>query len=304
MKTVLGKTILIMAVIAICLLFIVVACLCQYQSQLIFPGQGKGGDSRADLERLSRQPAVNEQAIPVTLASGLKTWVRIVAAGDRLPDATANDHYLVLFFYGNCGRLDWFGEFAAPFLNCNLDFACIEWPGFGVAEGRPSERNCYEAADSLWRVAQERFGYRPEHVIIAGYSMGVGLACELATRYSAGGLILFSGFTSMPDIAQYHFPYLPVRWFLTTHFDNRDKLSKISSPCLLLHGTADTIVPFRMAEENEQSARTGGCDVTLHALPEGDHEVFDEPVVDLLHTPLTEFVNKIRARNELEEQLP
>ena len=57
-------------------------------------------------------------------------------------------------------------------------------------------------------------------VYLVGESLGSGVASYLAGTYSnqIAGLILISPFSSLTDVAQHHFPLLPVRWFLVDRF--------------------------------------------------------------------------------------
>ena len=66
----------------------------------------------------------------------------------------------------------------------------------------------------------------------------------------AGGLIVESAFTSIPDMAKLRPQYalLPTR-LLNQQFDSIGKVSGLRLPVLYIHGTADEVVPYRMGEE-------------------------------------------------------
>ena len=71
---------------------------------------------------------------------------------------------------------------------------------------------------------------------------------DLATD-GARGLILERTFTSIPDAAASHYPWLPVRWLMRNRFDSLSKIKKYHGPLLMSHGDADTIVPIELGRQ-------------------------------------------------------
>ena len=71
-----------------------------------------------------------------------------------------------------------------------------EYPGYGMSDGRASERGCYAAAD----VAYDYLARRPDidraQIIVAGHSLGGAVAVDLASRRHVAALITLSTFTS------------------------------------------------------------------------------------------------------------
>ena len=61
-------------------------------------------------------------------------------------------------------------------------------------------------------------------------------------------LILRSPFTSLSDVGQSLYPFLPVRWMLRDRFNSLDRISQVGAPLLVIAGTADEIVPFVLSE--------------------------------------------------------
>ena len=78
--------------------------------------------------------------------------------------------------------------------------------------------------------------------------MAVRLAAELSrSQEPPGGLVLRSTFSSLVDVAAYHYPWLPVRWALIDRFLSTDRIRQVTCPILLIHGDYDTIVPLSLA---------------------------------------------------------
>ena len=65
-----------------------------------------------------------------------------------------------------------------------------------------------------------------------GESLGGAVAVDLAARDGARALVLESTFSSLPDVAAYHYPLLPVRWLMRTRFDSLAKIGDYHGPLL------------------------------------------------------------------------
>ena len=77
-----------------------------------------------------------------------------------------------------------------------------------------------------------------------GESLGGGVAVDLAATDGARALVLESTFTSLPDVAAYHYWWLPVRLLMRTRLDSLAKIAAYHGPLFQSHGDVDTIIPF------------------------------------------------------------
>src|SRR5262249_23300650 len=132
------------------------------------------------------------------------------------PDGWEAPHGATLYCHGNYGNLSQRGQSilrwqAPPLRQAVLIF---DYPGYGKSAGKPSEAGCYAAADAAydWLVQQQRVP--AERLLLHGGSLGSGVAVELASRRRNRGLALVAPFTSVPDMAQTLFPWLPARWLV------------------------------------------------------------------------------------------
>ena len=60
----------------------------------------------------------------------------------------------------------------------------------------------------------------------------------------------------MTRLAQKYYPIFPVKIILKDKFDSINKIQKINSPLLVMHGEEDTIVPFSMGVEIFEKSNT------------------------------------------------
>ena len=61
--------------------------------------------------------------------------------------------------------------------------------------------------------------------------------------------LLFLCATALPDVAQAAFPFLPARLLMLDRFDSAAKAPKVNVPVLVVHGTADQVIPQALGRE-------------------------------------------------------
>lgn len=155
----------------------------------------------------------------------------------------------VVYFHGNgdqIGNAAWLSDALG---REGLGFFAIEYPGYGLARGAPSEQSIYTAAEASLRVLTGPREVRNDEVVLVGQSIGSGVATEMAKRGFGGRLALVTPYTSLVDVAKGAFPWLPVRLLLRDRFDNAAKAPHIRVPVLIIHGTSDEVVPYALGNE-------------------------------------------------------
>ena len=155
---------------------------------------------------------------------------------------------VLLFFHGNAGnishRLDSIGQFHS----LGLSVLIVDYRGYGQSTGRTTERGIYRDADAAWRYLIESRGIVASDIVIFGRSLGASVASRLASEYRPLALIVESSFTSIPDIAQDLYPWLPARWLSRLSHATRDYVRGVRCPILVIHSRDDEIIPFRHGE--------------------------------------------------------
>jgi len=149
-----------------------------------------------------------------------------------------------LLLHGNAGNVTLLAE-TLRVLNRrhNLAVLALDYRGFGKSEGMPSEQGLYQDARAARRWLAETEKIAESDVILMGFSLGGAVAIDLAAQDGARGLIVSNTFTSLPDVAQHHLPWLPMNLVLTTRMNSLEKIKQYHGPLLLSHGDADEVVP-------------------------------------------------------------
>jgi fermentation-respiration switch protein FrsA (DUF1100 family) len=101
-----------------------------------------------------------------------------------------------------------------------------------------------------------------------GESLGTAVAVSLAVEHPPAALILRSPFTSMADVGQHHYPFLPVRLLLRDRFASIDRIQRIRAPLLVIAGDRDRIVPI---DNSRRLYDAAAAPKTLLVVPDADH---------------------------------
>ncbi|XP_047295445.1 alpha/beta hydrolase domain-containing protein 17A isoform X3 [Homo sapiens] len=84
------------------------------------------------------------------------------------------------------------------------------------------------------------YGISPDSIILYGQSIGTVPTVDLASRYECAAVVLHSPLTSGMRVA---FPDTK-KTYCFDAFPNIEKVSKITSPVLIIHGTEDEVIDF------------------------------------------------------------
>lgn len=187
-----------------------------------------------------------------------------------LHESTRKNAPLVLYFHGNGGGLHAFTAPLALLADMGVSVAAMEYRGYPGAPPHPSEAALVADAAALARLLHTRMPSRP--LIIWGYSLGSGVAVQTAYRLQGNipiaKVVLEAPFTSVANRAQELFPLFPVRLVLRDQYNSVDTIAKLPFPITILHGTADTIIPYPHGQALYAAANHPKQMITLEG---GDH---------------------------------
>jgi fermentation-respiration switch protein FrsA (DUF1100 family) len=154
----------------------------------------------------------------------------------------------LLYFHGNAGNISHRLHSIRQFHDLGLSVFIIDYRGYGESAGSPSEDGLYRDAEAAWEYLVEGRGIGAENIIVFGRSLGGSLAAWLAAERHPRALIVDSSFTSVPDIGQDVYPWLPVRLLARIRHPTREFVGIASCPVLVVHSRDDEIIPFHHGE--------------------------------------------------------
>lgn len=162
---------------------------------------------------------------------------------------------VLLYFHGNAGNISHRLHSIRQFHDLGLSVFIIDYRGYGRSGGKPSEKGLYRDAEAAWKYLTEDRGVAADQIIAFGRSLGGSVASMLAAQQTPQALIIESSFTSVPDIGQETYPWLPVRWLSRFKHATREHVARASVPILVVHSRDDELIPFHHGEAIFDAAR-------------------------------------------------
>jgi fermentation-respiration switch protein FrsA (DUF1100 family) len=179
-------------------------------------------------------PPPGYQDTPDVLKVPTKNGEHIAAIYLVNPAAT----YTLLLSHGNAEDLGSVRPLLPGLANLGFSVFAYDYRGYGLSQGKPSERHVYADIDGAYDYLTGKRGVVPDRIVAYGRSLGAGASVDLAARRPVGGVILESPFLTAFRVMT-RVPLFPF-----DKFRNVDKIGRVRCPLLILHGEADEIVPF------------------------------------------------------------
>ena len=188
----------------------------------------------------------------------------------------------LLYFHGNGETMAAYLQVTTKLHALGLSVLMLEYRGYGNSQGVPSEDGLYRDAQASYAWLLER-GVSPEKIVAYGFSLGSGVAVELARRVPLGALILDAPYTSLPDVARAAYRMVLPK-LMKNRFASEEKIADIKTPTLFIHARDDRTVPYSQGE-------------TLYKLSPGPKKLvtISGGHVALFNTPLETVYEEIKA---------
>jgi len=173
----------------------------------------------------------------------------------------------IVFFYGNGMTVVQTWDIRRRLGSTGYGVACVEYAGYGVSSGTPSEHGCYRSADAAITYLQRQASATLDQVTLIGWSLGSAVAMDLASRCDVRAQVLLSPMTSLLatalDLARLG-KAAPTRG----PFDAISRARSIDCPTLIVSGSKDALTRPWMANKLTKAM---GSHARLVSLPGVGH---------------------------------
>lgn len=201
----------------------------------------------------------------------------------------------IVYFHGNGGNLSvWLPVLAALHAK-HYRVLAVDYRGYGLSSGTPTEKGLYLDADAVVRHAQRTRG--PDRPLVFwGRSLGAAIAAAATRTVTPDGLILESGFPDKAAVIRSHLVLRLLNVFGSYQFSTVELLRPFQKPVLVIHGERDSIVPFALGRELFDRLRAPKQFV---ALRDADHnDFFDSDDLDYWEPP-ARFIASLASQGPL-----
>lgn len=171
----------------------------------------------------------------------------------------------IIYCHGNAEDATSVGKRFAEFVSEGYTVASVDYPGYGLSSGSPNESGCYKVVHRLYDWLQLERGFAAHEIFVVGYSIGTGVAVELASSKKVAGLWLEAPFLSAPRIVT------RIRLLVVDPFPSHSRINRINCPVVVVHGEDDRVIPFSQGKSLYERAQEPK---SLIPIPGGDHTDF------------------------------
>lgn len=160
----------------------------------------------------------------------------------------AADMPTIVFFHGNGDSLS--GSLVATegYAAAGYGLLLHEYRGYAGNPGSPDEAGLYADGRAARAWLADR-GVAETRQVLIGFSLGTGVATQLALERPAAALMLIAPYKSVPAVVDHRFGgILPSNLLVRDRFDSAAKLGRVRAPILVLHDRDDSSIPVAHGE--------------------------------------------------------
>ena len=206
---------------------------CSQRSFLYFPSKETIDISNYD------DTGLNEVELTTSDGLVLKSWFK---------KPNSQEGYTILIFHGNAGHIGDRVEKFKRFIAAGHGLLFLEYRGYGGNSGKPTEKGLHNDALAALNFLSKQYIFS-DKIFLYGESLGCGIAAKLSSENAFAATILEAPYTSIADIAQHHYWYLPAKWLVLDRYDILGIINNIKSPLMVLHGEKDNVINIEFGKK-------------------------------------------------------
>ncbi len=187
---------------------------------------------------------------------------------------------VMMYCHGNSQHMDFYWPRQKLYANLGsknrFGVLMIDYPGFGLSEGTPTEQNMYTSVRGALNWLHTN-GLTSDRLVMMGFSLGSAPVCEITANSSGNTInpskiILEAPFASAEVLVQSSAGIaIPSSYFTSLKIDNAEEIKKIQQPFLWIHGEADGFLAIDKHGEPVFNNYQGSFKKSVR-VPGGDHE--------------------------------
>jgi fermentation-respiration switch protein FrsA (DUF1100 family) len=201
----------------------------------------------------------------------------------------------ILYFYGSGDNLRASEPQLEAFRRLGANVLIPDYVGYGMSSGQVSENGCFATATAAYNYLAARKDLDRSKIVVLGWSLGSGVAIDLAARKPVAGLGIFSAFTSMAELTNKQYPIFPtslLQLLLEHSFDSESKMFRVKCPILIGHSRSDLLVPISMSS---RLAAESKAPITTITIDHANHSDFFNLGGPTVYPAIGQFIQTLPA---------
>ncbi len=129
-----------------------------------------------------------------------------------------------------------------------MPFISYNYRGYGKSEGEPSQSKLFVDAVHIYDDLVLRYAYKPEDIILMGYSLGSGVASFLGSQRQVREIVLIAPYDSIYEVLKKRYPFSGIHWIVKQKFPSTDFVPHIDVPVHIYAASDDRVVNIKHAK--------------------------------------------------------
>jgi len=178
-----------------------------------------------------------------------------------------NSKGVILYLHGNAGALHDWGMRSKLYTDNNYDILFVDYRGFGKNKNQlENEKTLHSDIQQVYNFLKTK--YQENNIIVLGFSIGSGLAANIAANNSPKLLILEAPYYSFKSLVKKIAPFVP-GFLISYKIPTYEYLKKTTCPVVIFHGKNDQLIT---PEGNSiQLQQLDPNNITLHLIDDCNH---------------------------------
>lgn len=149
---------------------------------------------------------------------------------------------LILYFHANAEDIVLGINFLKALMkSTGLSVFSMEYPGYSMYPGSPSENQIFEDSEAVFEFVQQTLKIPSSSILVLGRSLGTAVASHVCTKVVAQSLVLLSPLASIGHVAQDSYGAI-AKALIKDGFSNVSMAPNVRCPTLIVHGEKDDII--------------------------------------------------------------
>lgn len=183
----------------------------------------------------------------VTTELSETTWKKVFVNNNLVGVESLDDNPdTVIIFHGNVGNAN-MRNYYFNLMPKNYHVVVAEYPGFGLKNDTEITKD--NILSDARKLVTHMKGKTKGNIALVGESLGTGIASQMAKEFDVKKLMLITPYSSIADVAQSRYWYLPVSWLIKDNFNSVENLAKYNGQTLIMISEKDQVIPPQFAEK-------------------------------------------------------